>query len=225
MTRMPEDRPAISRYDLARLACTLVGMFFLYRAIESAIQFAHAMWLWTKVSAAVGPMGTPAPVLAPMLQSQIVAALLVAVAYAVGGVIVIRNRHQLANWMFGEEPSGPPTDAPFALHAFAFSIVGIILVAVALSDLAGSLASAGFSSMLIRPLVRLAMGLALFFGSHRLVSFWCSWQRGLCAQCGYNLTGNTSGTCPECGTPLPGTPPPTPQVLLRDEDMKHPSNR
>lgn len=25
----------------------------------------------------------------------------------------------------------------------------------------------------------------------------------ICEQCGYNLTGNTSGTCPECGTPIP----------------------
>ncbi len=24
-------------------------------------------------------------------------------------------------------------------------------------------------------------------------------KRGLCLACGYNLTGNTSGTCPECG--------------------------
>ena len=28
--------------------------------------------------------------------------------------------------------------------------------------------------------------------------------RGLCISCGYNLTGNTSGVCPECGTPAPG---------------------
>jgi hypothetical protein len=26
---------------------------------------------------------------------------------------------------------------------------------------------------------------------------------GLCLQCGYDLTGNTSGICPECGTPIP----------------------
>ncbi len=25
-------------------------------------------------------------------------------------------------------------------------------------------------------------------------------RRGLCIKCGYNLTGNTTGTCPECGT-------------------------
>jgi hypothetical protein len=28
--------------------------------------------------------------------------------------------------------------------------------------------------------------------------------RGLCAQCGYNLTGNVSGTCPECGQGVEG---------------------
>jgi hypothetical protein len=26
-------------------------------------------------------------------------------------------------------------------------------------------------------------------------------RRGLCVKCGYNLVGNTSGVCPECGTP------------------------
>ena len=25
-------------------------------------------------------------------------------------------------------------------------------------------------------------------------------RRGLCLKCGYNLTGNTTGVCPECGT-------------------------
>ena len=27
-------------------------------------------------------------------------------------------------------------------------------------------------------------------------------RRGLCRHCGYNLTGNVSGICPECGTPM-----------------------
>ncbi len=27
-------------------------------------------------------------------------------------------------------------------------------------------------------------------------------KRGLCLKCGYNLTGNTSGVCPECGTKI-----------------------
>jgi hypothetical protein len=29
---------------------------------------------------------------------------------------------------------------------------------------------------------------------------------GRCPSCGYSLTGNTSGTCPECGTPVPKEP-------------------
>ena len=35
-----------------------------------------------------------------------------------------------------------------------------------------------------------------------------------CAQCDYNLTGNVSGICPECGTPIPA------DVVRRPPDMK-----
>ena len=31
-------------------------------------------------------------------------------------------------------------------------------------------------------------------------------RRDACPACDYNLTGNTSGTCPECGTPVPKEP-------------------
>jgi hypothetical protein len=30
-------------------------------------------------------------------------------------------------------------------------------------------------------------------------------SRGLCPSCGYDLTGNLSGTCPECGSAAPTT--------------------
>jgi hypothetical protein len=39
--------------------------------------------------------------------------------------------------------------------------------------------------------------LAFYRGPLRL---WRRNRKGLCARCGYNLTGNTSGVCPECGT-------------------------
>ena len=32
-------------------------------------------------------------------------------------------------------------------------------------------------------------------------------RSGLCIQCGYNLTGNASDRCPECGEPVSATPP------------------
>lgn len=35
---------------------------------------------------------------------------------------------------------------------------------------------------------------------------------GICAKCKYDLTGNLSGICPECGTPLPVPPPPPPKM-------------
>jgi len=31
-------------------------------------------------------------------------------------------------------------------------------------------------------------------------------KRGRCKECNYNLTANTSGVCPECGTPVPSKP-------------------
>lgn len=45
------------------------------------------------------------------------------------------------------------------------------------------------------PVVAIPIGVFLFrfFRRPRLIP-------GRCYQCGYNLTGNTSGTCPECGT-------------------------
>jgi len=36
---------------------------------------------------------------------------------------------------------------------------------------------------------------------------------GHCLSCGYNLTGNTSGRCPECGTAAPGSDPGAPTTV------------
>ena len=35
-------------------------------------------------------------------------------------------------------------------------------------------------------------------------------RRGHCPRCGYNLTANTTGVCPECGTAVPAAAPPAP---------------
>jgi|GEM_PF-5022504 len=43
---------------------------------------------------------------------------------------------------------------------------------------------------------------ALLVLARLMVRGWPSRAPGLCVSCGYDLTGNTSGRCPECGTPL-----------------------
>ena len=35
----------------------------------------------------------------------------------------------------------------------------------------------------------------------------CGWSRRRCTECHYDLTGNTSGTCPECGEAIREDPP------------------
>ena len=39
-------------------------------------------------------------------------------------------------------------------------------------------------------------------------------KKGLCVTCGYNLTGNTSGLCPECGSPIEPVGPLAPRAEI-----------
>jgi hypothetical protein len=64
------------------------------------------------------------------------------------------------------------------LHFIAMNIPGGLLLA------AGTLAS-------LYPLLLILRG---------PIRRWERRRRGLCINCGYNLTGNESGVCPECGT-------------------------
>jgi len=66
------------------------------------------------------------------------------------------------------------------------------------------------SNLLFRHLTRLAMEIAVIvpvamaaWGICRAVRGRVFLQDGsLCGKCAYNLTGNESGVCPECGTPI-----------------------
>lgn len=44
-------------------------------------------------------------------------------------------------------------------------------------------------------------------------------ERTDCETCGYNLFGNTSGVCPECGTPMHTTPEARRMISIRIFDM------
>ena len=54
----------------------------------------------------------------------------------------------------------------------------------------------GFVNLIAAPFVACAVGIA---------AYWCDrrhrYPPGHCRRCGYDLTGNVSGTCPECGGP------------------------
>jgi hypothetical protein len=58
----------------------------------------------------------------------------------------------------------------------------------------------GSMSLYIPPLIFLVIGLVLTAAGKYLPP---RFPVGSCRHCGYNLTGNTSGICPECGTPVP----------------------
>jgi hypothetical protein len=83
--------------------------------------------------------------------------------------------------------------------AFGASLIGglpLLLIAYALPRRAiGFLAE-------IAPAIVTASLLA-FSEYHR----WRFGTKGLCSVCGYNMAGNVSGRCPECGTPLNTTAP------------------
>lgn len=66
------------------------------------------------------------------------------------------------------------------------------------------------ATFLIRSIVRIHVPLwlpFLIFAIPASFLFWRDLRRrippGHCQQCRYNLTANTSGICPECGTPIP----------------------
>jgi hypothetical protein len=101
---------------------------------------------------------------------------------------------------------------------FAYSVVALFILALCLDDLAALVSwifEAGRTwdslprTQAIALILKLGFGLGLFFGSHGLVRVWSRLRysglrrkMGLCVRCGYDLTGNTSGVCPECGTPI-----------------------
>jgi len=68
----------------------------------------------------------------------------------------------------------------------------------------GRAALARFTQTGIRCHASLVVGLiavcTLFFGLYQPLKRYRRRRSGLCASCGYDLSGNVSGKCPECGT-------------------------
>jgi hypothetical protein len=71
--------------------------------------------------------------------------------------------------------------------------------------------TAGFSALFsVGDASFLVLGTLMYFGIGMLIG-WAIWrikyrkyrECSICSTCGYDLTGNVSGICPECGTPIP----------------------
>lgn len=155
---------------------------------------------------------------------------------AVVGVLLFRKSDRFTERIFPEAGSAmdqPPGDAArmLGIHAFAYSIVGLAVLArglpqgiefvvlVAMNVHRGGWTAWGQTPWLysIQPLTQLVLGLGLFLGSHGLARCWATLRTGalreklgLCRRCGYDLTGNVSGVCPECGADVRAQLPPAP---------------
>jgi len=82
-------------------------------------------------------------------------------------------------------------------------IVGGLLVAFAVGVVAAKFSETQpWRDILTRVIVPLVAGTVAGVWAARRILAMCPWvgDAGHCANCGYDLTGNVSGLCPECGT-------------------------
>jgi hypothetical protein len=90
---------------------------------------------------------------------------------------------------------------------FGFIIIG--LCALICDDIAVALGRSGNKSLgwtvLGIWIAGLALTAAIWLRAYRLqraIDYENELHSGVCFQCGYNLSGNVSGICPECGMPV-----------------------
>jgi hypothetical protein len=205
----------MNRQDIANLALRITG---LYAILEAPPQLGNVAWIVSTIQMGQ-PFGTPSGEhswLFVSLYCLPFATLLTA------GLVLFFAAPALDRRLF-PSTEHPGESARFlALHAFTYSVVGLYVTILGITSSASILFNrqyvsraswAEIVSALVEPVVEIALGVALFFGSHGLVRIWSRLrysglrrQMNLCIHCAYDLTGNTSGTCPECGTTTRHTP-------------------
>ncbi len=197
----------MSRRDIAALAFTITGLYALIEASGALVWF-----LWMILAA---PGGTAGQSLRFTAGEAFAMGIPNALLTILGCALIFGRRRFAARVFPDTSPESPPEQRFLAMPALAYSVVGLCMVALSLPALAGAVSqivngwSAFALSEAVHSLLLFAVGVALFLGSHGLARVWSRLrysglrrQMGLCVHCGYELTGNVSGVCPECGTPV-----------------------
>lgn len=118
----------------------------------------------------------------------------------------------VANWLISAAAGGPRVRR-FGNHAeFATDGIGLLFLwtrgtgsSIAWDCLPGPLPEFKVSQHRVFIVFPLWIPL-IVVAPATAVLFWLESRRfkpGVCQECGYNLTGNISGVCPECGEPVP----------------------
>ncbi len=99
---------------------------------------------------------------------------------------------------------------PFLLAILLAALVGFVIVFVIAGFVVPLVISLiGLHAPILVPLVILfAIPIAFYVFRHVFSYFRWKWVLELgpsCLNCDYDLTGNVSGVCPECGTPIANT--------------------
>jgi hypothetical protein len=188
----------MTRIDIASLAFKLAGIYALFQALGQ-VQYLGFLF--------------PSP-LGGTNQTVIISVTAASLGSLIAsGCVLIAASHSLASWMFPEELGREtPRIRVLAVQGAAFSVIGVFFAAGALPSLVGTgvqwLQPGGGLpwAMTLQSIIAIVVGVGLFFGGHGLARLWSKLryaglrqELGLCVRCGYDLHGNVSGTCPECG--------------------------
>ncbi|MHC4442946.1 MAG: hypothetical protein ACYTF1_02885 [Planctomycetota bacterium] len=208
----------MNKREIASLAFKIAGIYALIIAIQMVqliTFYIREIISPTNPGSTGQPWGSPDWIATLFLIISLIPLLLL---ITIACILIIRST-KFAIRMFPEAEHEPTETRYLGIQALAYSVVGLFLIAssipqlfaiiaqiITYSSFGGTPAWLPVISQLVGTCLKLILGLLLFFGCHGVARFWSKLryagirrEMGICEKCGYDLTGNTSGVCPECG--------------------------